>query len=96
MPTLTTAPTFNPLAIIAPVLLESLTISRDAMPHHYIARAVILDLAPSQMVAAIMATEDAIKQTYPRAVRTGWSAKSDGLTIYFYAWTAVASWKAAA
>lgn len=78
---------FNPLAAIAPVALESLTISRDAMPHHYVARAVILDLAPAHMVAAIIATEDAIKQTYPLASRTGWRAASDGLTIYFHAWT---------
>jgi hypothetical protein len=71
----------------APVALESLTISRDTMPHHYIARAVILDLQPEQMVAAIIATEAAIKQTHRFAHRSGWRAASDGLTIYFHQWT---------
>ena len=70
-----------------PVTLESLTISRDAMPHHYIARAVILDLQPEQMVSAIIATEAAIKATHRFARRTGWSATSDGLRIYFHEWT---------
>jgi hypothetical protein len=70
----------------APVTLESLTISRDAMPHHYIARAVILDLQPSQMVEAINVTEARIKQTHPYAHRSGWSAASDGLRIYFHEW----------
>jgi hypothetical protein len=71
----------------APVTLESLTISRDVMPHHYIARAVILDLQPEQMVAAIIATEQAIKATHPFAHRSGWSVTSDGLRIYFHQWT---------
>ncbi len=70
----------------APVTLESLTISRDVMPHHYIARAVILDLQPEQMVAAIIATEQAIKATHPFAHRSGWSVTSDGLRIYFREW----------
>jgi hypothetical protein len=41
-----------------------------------------------------MATEDRIKETHPLARRTGWSATSDGLRIYFYAWhqDAVATW----
>jgi hypothetical protein len=77
----------TPLAIVGNVQLDSLTISRDVLPHHYVARAVILDLQPSQMVAAIIATEDAIKQTYPHAHRSGWSATSDSLRIYFHAWT---------
>ena len=67
--------------------LESLTISRDVMPHHYIARAVILDLQPADIVSGIAAAMDAIQTTYPNAVRTGWSACCDGLRIYFYAWT---------
>lgn len=69
------------------VTLESLTISRDVMPHHYVARAVILDLQPEQMVAAIIATEAAIKKTHRFAHRSGWRAASDGLTIYFHQWT---------
>ena len=78
----------NPLeALAAAVPLESLTISRDAMPHHYVARAVILDLQPSQMVAAICVVEDRIKQSYPLARRTGWRATCDGLTLFFSAWT---------
>jgi hypothetical protein len=75
------------LASSAPVTLESLTISRDAMPHHYIARAVILDLQPSQMVAAIIVTEARIKQTHPYMHRSGWRAASDGITVYFHQWT---------
>jgi hypothetical protein len=71
----------------APITLESLTISRDAIPHHYVARAVILDLQPEDMVAAIIATEHAIKTTHPFAHRSGWSATSDGLRIYFHQWT---------
>lgn len=67
----------NPLVLIGAVQLDSLTISPDVM----------LDLEPSQMVAAIIATEDAIKQTSPNAQRSRWSAKSDGLRIYFHAWT---------
>jgi hypothetical protein len=89
MQTATTYPPVvsNPLAIIGNVQIESLTISPDVMPHHYVARAVILDLQPAQMIAAIMATEDAIRATYPRMHRGGWSATSDGLRIYFHAWT---------
>ena len=37
----------------SPVVLDSLTISADAMPGHYIANAVLLDLQPAQMVAAL-------------------------------------------
>ncbi len=53
----------NLLTALAPVALDSLTISRDAVPHHFIARAVILDLSPAQIVAAIVATEDEISKT---------------------------------
>ena len=77
----------NLLAIVGNVQIESLTISRDVLPHHFIANAKINDLEPSQMVAAIVAIENAIRQTYPNAARSGWSAKSDGLRIYFSAWT---------
>lgn len=80
-------PTAAAISPSAPVTLESLTISRDAMPHHYIARAVIFDLQPEQMVAAIIATEARIKQTHRYAHRSGWSATSDGLRIYFHEWT---------
>jgi hypothetical protein len=83
------SPTVSTLAILGSVQLESLTISPDAMPHHYLARAVILDLQPSQMVAAIMAVEDAIRATYPRMHRSGWSATSDGLRIHFHQWTPI-------
>lgn len=69
------------------IQIDSLTISADAMPHHYIARAVILDLAPDQMVKAITAAEDVIRQQYPYFHRTGWRGASDGLRIYFEAWT---------
>jgi hypothetical protein len=68
--------------------IDSLTISRDLMPHHYIARAVILDLQPSELVAAVGSTMDEITKQYPHAVRTGWRAECDGLRIYFYAWSA--------
>jgi hypothetical protein len=81
----------KPLAILGGVVLESLIISPAAMRHHYVARAVILDLQPAQMVAAIMATEDAIKATYKHARRTGWTAASDGLRIHFYAFTSEGS-----
>src|SRR5262249_39057437 len=73
---------------LAPTIqIESLTISRDVLPSHYIARAVILDLQPEQMVAAIIATEAAIRKTHRFAHRSGWSATSDGLRIYFHQWT---------
>jgi len=71
----------NLLTAIPPVALDSLTISRDAMPYHWVARAVIADLAPSQMVAAILATEDEIRKSHPHASRTGWRASSDGLLL---------------
>ena len=57
------------------------------MPHHFIANAKIDDLEPSQMVAAIVAVENAIRAQYPRMSRNGWSATSDGLRIHFHAWT---------
>jgi hypothetical protein len=69
------------------VVLESVTISADALPHHYLARAVILDLQPSQMVAALVAVEAAIQLQHPHAVRTGWRACSDSLRVYFSAWS---------
>jgi hypothetical protein len=78
------------LATISGVELDGLLISPDAMPHHYIASATILDLQPTQMVAAIIATQDEIRKTYPLMHRTGWRASSDGLTIFFYAWTSPA------
>jgi hypothetical protein len=70
----------------APVVLDSLTISADVMPGHYVANAVLLDLQPSQMVAALVAVEDAIKVQYRHAVRSGWRACSDSLRVYFYSW----------
>jgi hypothetical protein len=79
------APTSDLLALLGNVQIESLTITPDAMPGHYIARAVILDLQPMQMVAAIAATMDRIAEQHQYAVRTGWRACSDGLTIYFAA-----------
>jgi hypothetical protein len=78
-------PSTSPLAILGGVSLESLTVSADAMPGHYVDRAVIFDLQPTQMVAALIATMDAITVTHRFARRTGWSATSDGLRIYFSA-----------
>jgi hypothetical protein len=82
-----TTPAASALAILGNIHIESLTISCDVMPHHFIANAKISDLAPSQLVAAMLAAEDAIKITYPQMHCSGWSAKSDGLRIYFHAWT---------
>ena len=82
-----TRPAVSLLALVGNVQIESLTISRDVLPHHHVANAKINVLEPSQMVAAIVAVEDAIKRTYPNACRSGWAAKSDGLRIYFHAWT---------
>ena len=82
-----TRPAVSLLALVGNVHIEFLTISPDVMPHHFIANAKIDDLEPSQMVAAILAVEDAIRQNYPHAFRSGWSAKSDGLRVYFHAWT---------
>ena len=79
------------LALASNVDLESLTISADALPHHYVARAVILDLQPASLVAAIVATMDRIKAWFPYATRTGWRATSDSLTIYFHEWRPSAS-----
>ena len=87
MQTATIFPELSALAIVGAVQIESLTISPDVMPHHYIANAKIDDLEPSHMVAAIMAVEKAIRAQYPQMRRSGWSAKSDGLRIYFHAWT---------
>jgi hypothetical protein len=83
----TLAPAVTPPA----VGLDSLTIAADAMPHHYIARTVLLDLQPSQMVAALVAVEAAIHVEHPHAVRTGWRACSDSLRVYFSAWSPVPS-----
>lgn len=69
------------------IQIESLTITPDVLPSHYVARAVILDLEPHQMVAAIIATEAAIRKTHRFAHRSGWRAASDGLTIFFHQWT---------
>jgi len=69
--TVTPSAVSHPLAIVGNVRLESLTISRAAMPHHFLANAKIDDLEPSQMVAAIVAVEDAIRATYPRMQRSG-------------------------
>jgi hypothetical protein len=81
---MSTTPTVCPTDSI---VFESVTISRDAMPHHYIARAVILDLEPLAIVAALAATLDRIREQHPHAVMTGWAACCDGLRIYFYAWS---------
>jgi hypothetical protein len=67
--------------------LESLSIAPDAMPHHFIAQARILDLQPSAMVKAIVLVEHEIRAIYPHMTRTGWRGASDGLRIYFTAWT---------
>jgi hypothetical protein len=68
------------------VVLDSLTISADVMPGHYVANAVLLDLQPSQMVAALVAVEAAIREQYRLAVRTGWRACSDSILVHFYSW----------
>lgn len=83
-------------ATIAPaVILESLIISPDALPSHYIARAVILDLQPAQCQSAIATVVDAIRRDYPHAQKTGWRAACDGLTLYFSAWTPTSGREAA-
>lgn len=82
-------PAISALAILGHVQLESLTIARDVMPHHYVARAVILDLQPESMVPAIVAVEQAIRATYPHMHRSGWSATSDGLRVHFHQWTPI-------
>ena|ERR1700687_2868855 len=76
------APTVTPPAVV----LDSLTIAPDAMPHHYIARAVILDLEPPAVVAALSTTLARIREQHPTAVKTGRTACSDGLRLYFCAW----------
>ena len=80
--------TYTPTCDPSSLVLESVTISADAMPHHFTARAVIFDLHPADMVRAIAAVEDRIRETYPWFRRTGWRAASDGLYIHFTAWTA--------
>jgi hypothetical protein len=81
--TFTPSPTTDPSGI----LIESLSIVSDAMPHHFIAQARILDLQPNQMVPAMMAVEQQIRGSYPHMRSTGWRGASDGLRIYFMAWT---------
>jgi hypothetical protein len=81
--TFTYAPAVDPRAI----QIDGLTITPDAMPHHFIAQARILDLQPTQMVPALVAIEQEIRTRYPHMHRTGWRAASDGLRIYFTAWT---------
>jgi hypothetical protein len=67
------------------IRLDSLTITPDALPRHFVARAVILDLQPTQMVPAIIRVEDAIRECHPHMHRTGWRACSDGVVVYFEA-----------
>ena len=74
-----------------PFTIESLTISPDVMRHHYIARAVILDLQPTHVVEAVATTMERIHAEHPHAVRTGWTACNDGLRVYFYRWSALPS-----
>jgi hypothetical protein len=81
--TFTYSPTIDPNTIA----LESLTITADAMPHHFIARAVIFDLQPADMVRAITTVEARIRVESPHFHSTGWRAASDGVWIYFTAWT---------
>lgn len=80
---------FTPLEALIATLppLASLVITAAPLPHHYTARAIFLDLQPTQLVAAICVVEDRIKQQYPHARRTGWNATGDGLRVYFRAWT---------
>jgi len=78
--------TYTPATDPSGILIESLSIVPDAMPHHFIAQARILDLQPDQMVAAMVAVEQQIRETYPHMCSTGWRAASDGLRIYFMAW----------
>ena len=78
-----TAPTSEYLA--RAVGIESLTITPDAMRGHFVAHAVILDLQPTQIVPAIIAAEDRIREQYRLMRRTGWRACSDGLVLYFEA-----------
>jgi hypothetical protein len=75
-------------AVVAPIAIDSLTISADTMPHHYIARAVILDLEPTAVVPALTLTLARIRAQHPHAVQTGWTACNDGLRVYFYHWSA--------
>ena len=77
------APAVNPSG----VALESLTIAPDVLPHHFTARAVILDLQPADIVKAIAAVEALIAAEYPCFHTTGWRGASDGIRLYFTAWT---------
>jgi hypothetical protein len=79
--------TYAPSCAPTDLHLESVTISADAMPGHHVARAIILDLQPADMVTAIVAVETRIRVAYPYFRRTGWRAAADGLTVYFSAWT---------
>jgi len=80
--------TYSPTADPRTIRIESLTIAPDAMRHHFTARAVILDLQPADIVKAIAAVEARIAARYPRFVTTGWRGASDGVLLYFTAWTA--------
>lgn len=75
-------------ATAAALELDNLTITPDALKGHFVARAHITDLQPSQMTAAIARVEEEIRKTYPWAHRTGWSGACDGLTLYFAAYEA--------
>jgi hypothetical protein len=77
--------TYSPDCDPSSIVLESVTIARNAMPHHFTARAVILDLQPPQMVKAIAAVEACIREQHPHFVKTGWRAASDGIYLHFAA-----------
>jgi hypothetical protein len=80
--------TYSPTADPSSIVIESLTIAPDALKHHFTARAVILDLQPADIVKAIAAVEARIAASYPHFYTTGWRGASDGVTVYFSAWTA--------
>lgn len=79
---------YSPATDPSGLQLETLSIEPDAMRHHFIARARILDLQPSHMVAAITLVEQEIRAIYPQMCTTGWRGASDGILLYFTAWTA--------
>jgi hypothetical protein len=80
--------TYFPATDPSGLQLESLSIAPDALRHHFIAQARILDLQPSQMVAAITLVQHEIRALYPHMYMTGWRGASDGIRLYFSAWTA--------
>jgi hypothetical protein len=79
--------TYSPGADPSGLQFESLSIAPDAMPHHFIAQARILDLQPTQMVPALTLVEHEIRAIYPHMTSTGWRAANDGIRLYFTAWT---------